>query len=52
MEVELLVDGQDIEINHFVQKILGAMVSSSVETLHDVDEDWKEVNLILKRSSE
>ncbi len=50
MEVELFVDGQEIEINHFVQKIMGAMVCSSVETLHGVDENWDEINIRVKRS--
>jgi hypothetical protein len=49
MEVELTVDGNDIEINHFVQKILGAMASSSVETLHGVDVDWKDLTIKLKK---
>ncbi|WP_445474080.1 hypothetical protein ACT9XH_06705 [Methanococcoides methylutens] len=49
MEVELTVDSNDIEINHFVQKILGAMASSSVETLHGVDADWKDITIKLKR---
>ncbi|UGV40740.1 hypothetical protein J7W08_11955 [Methanococcoides orientis] len=49
MEVELTVDGNDIEINHFVQKILGAMTSSSVETLHGVDENWKNLTIKLKK---
>lgn len=49
MEVELTVDGNDIEINHFVQKILGAMASSSVETLHGVDENWKNLTIKLKK---
>lgn len=49
MNVELTVDGNDIEINHFVQEILGAMASSSVETLHGVDADWKDITIKLKR---
>ena len=49
MEVELTVDGKDIEINHFVKEILAAMTSSSVETLHGVDEDWKEMSIKLER---
>lgn len=49
MEVELTVDGKDIEINHFVQKILGAMASSSVETLHGVDPEWKDITIRLKK---
>ncbi|MCM1985745.1 MULTISPECIES: hypothetical protein [Methanococcoides] len=50
MEVELTVDGKNIEINHFVTEILAAMTGSSVETLHGVEEDWKEMTVKLKRS--
>ncbi|MCD4808076.1 hypothetical protein [Methanococcoides alaskense] len=49
MEVELTVDGKNIEINHFVTEILAAMTGSSVETLHGVEEDWKEMTIKLKR---
>ena len=49
MDVELTVDGKDIEINHFVREIIGAMASSSVETLHGVDEDWKSITIKLKK---
>lgn len=49
MEVELTVDGKDIEINHFVTEILAAMTSSSVETLHGVDENWTEMSIKIKK---
>lgn len=49
MEVVLTVDGKDIEMNDFVQKILGNLISASAESLHGVEEDWSKMEVSLKR---
>jgi hypothetical protein len=49
MEVVLTVDGKDIEINHFVQAILGSTVTGAVTTLHGVEDDCKEVVIKVKQ---
>ncbi len=49
MKVELTVDGKDVEINDFVQRVLGSVVASSAETLHGIDSDWKNISVDLKR---
>lgn len=49
METELIVDGEKIPMNEFVQKILGSMVGGVVETLHGVESEWTEVSLTIKR---
>lgn len=49
MEVVLKVDGKDIEMNDFVQKILGNTVRASTEILKGVDENWKSLEISLKR---
>ncbi|AGB48733.1 hypothetical protein Metho_0466 [Methanomethylovorans hollandica DSM 15978] len=49
MEVKLTVDGKDIEINSFVQKILAGAVTGAVGTLKGVDEDYEEILLKIKR---
>ncbi|MEA1984729.1 MAG: hypothetical protein U9N13_03665 [Euryarchaeota archaeon] len=49
MEVKLTVDGKDIEINDYVQRIIGSIVASSAETLHGVNSDWKNISVDLKR---
>lgn len=49
MEVVLTVDGKDIEINHFVQDILGSTVIGAVSTLHGVDKDCKEILIKVKQ---
>jgi hypothetical protein len=49
MEVKLTVDGNDIEINDFVQKILAGTVVGAVGTLKGVEEDCDEIVLKIKR---
>lgn len=49
MEVILTVDGKDIEINHFVQEILGSTVVGAITTLHGVDRDCKEILVKVKQ---
>jgi hypothetical protein len=49
MESELIVDGEKIPMNEFLQKILGNMVGGAVETLHGVESEWTEVSLKIKR---
>lgn len=49
MEVKLTVDGNDIELNHFVQKILAGTVVGTVGTLKGVEEGCGEIILKIKR---
>ncbi|MEZ5334897.1 MAG: hypothetical protein R2741_06520 [Methanolobus sp.] len=49
MEVTLTVDGKDIEINHFVQEILGSTVVGAATTLHGVGKDCKEILIKVKQ---
>jgi len=45
MKTELIVDGQKIPLNAFVQKILAAGVVGMVETLDSVEMPWKSIEL-------
>ncbi|MBC7086331.1 MAG: hypothetical protein H5T43_08240 [Methanomethylovorans sp.] len=49
MEVKLIVDGKDVEINNFVQKILAGMVIGAVGTLNGVEESCNEIIVKIKR---
>lgn len=49
VDVVLEVDGKKIPMNDFVRKILSGMIAGSIGSLHGVGEDWKIVNLYLKR---
>lgn len=49
MEVKLIVDGKDIEINNFVQKILAGTIIGAVSTLNGVEDDCGEIVLKIRR---
>lgn len=49
IDIVLEVDGKKIPMNGFVKKILFGMVTGSIETLHGVGDDWKNVNIRLNR---
>ncbi len=49
VNVILEVDGEKIPINEFVNKILYGMISGSIGALHGVDENWRTINISIKR---
>ncbi|MEM3616598.1 MAG: hypothetical protein QXJ31_01615 [Candidatus Bathyarchaeia archaeon] len=49
MDVKLFVDGEEINLNKFVVKILGSTVVGAVSALRGVKEDWKEIKVEIKR---
>jgi len=50
-DVDIVVeaDGKNIPMNDFVRKILAGMITGSLGTLRGVEEDWKTINISLKR---
>jgi len=52
MKVELIVDGQKIPLNMFVQKIMGSAVVGMVETLDSVETPWKVIELKIENDKE
>ena len=48
-DIVLEVDGKNIPMNDFVRKILAGMITGSVGALHGLDENWKTLNIRLKR---
>ncbi|WP_197073987.1 MULTISPECIES: hypothetical protein [unclassified Methanosarcina] len=49
MKIELLVDDKKIPTNEFIQKILGNVVKAMVESLHAVDDEWKEISIKVEK---
>ena len=45
MRVELLIDGEEVPINGFVQRMIGNSSEGMIESLHGVDEDWEEAEI-------
>jgi hypothetical protein len=49
VELEMIIDGKDIPINDFVQKIIASIVSGAAECLNGVEDNWTEINLTITR---
>lgn len=48
--IEIKVDGRNIPLNRFVQKIVSKVVVGMVDSLRDVD-DWKGATVTVKKRS-
>lgn len=49
VEIVLEVDGESIPMNDFVRRVLAGMITGSVKALHGVEDDWKTLNITIKR---
>lgn len=49
MNIKLLVDGEEVDLNEFVVKILGGTVVGAVTSLRGVKEDWKQIEIRVKK---
>lgn len=49
MNVDLLIDGQAVDLNEFVEKILGGTVVGAVTSLRDVKKDWAKIEIRVKK---
>jgi hypothetical protein len=49
LEAKLLVDGEAVELNEFVEKILGGTVAGAVTSLRGISKDWKKIEIRLTR---
>lgn len=45
MNVKLTVDGMEIDLNEFVEKILGGTVAGAVTSLRGINKDWKKIEI-------
>lgn len=45
LDVKLLVDGKEISMNEFVSKILSGTFVGAINSLRDVDGNWKKVKI-------
>jgi hypothetical protein len=39
----LLIDGEEVDLNEFVEKILGGTIVGAVTSLRGVKKDWKKI---------
>ena len=49
MDVKLVVDGEQIDLNEFVTKVLSGTVVGAVTSLRGIKKDWKKIEIELTR---
>lgn len=49
MDVKLFVDGQEIDLNEFVVKVLGGTMVGAVTSLRGIKENWKQIEIKIKK---
>ena len=49
MDVKLVVDGEMIDLNEFVVKILGGTIAGAVTSLRGIKKDWKKIEIVIKQ---
>jgi hypothetical protein len=45
LDVKLFVDGEEIDLNEFVVKILRGALVGAVTSLHGIKESWNEIEV-------
>ena len=49
MNTKLLVDGEAIDLNEFVERILGGTITGAVTSLRDIKKDWKKIEILITK---
>lgn len=49
LDAKLLVDGDEIELNEFVSKILAGTFVGAVTSLRGIKKDWKQIKIEVTR---
>ena len=49
MDVKLFVDGEEIDLNEFVVKILSGTLVGAVTSLREIKKDWKKIEVKVTR---
>ena len=49
MSLKLKVDGKDIPLNDFVEKILNGTITGAVTSLRGIREDWKKIDIEIRK---
>jgi hypothetical protein len=44
-----LVDGEAIDLNDFVEKILSGTIVGAVTSLRDIKKDWKKIEILVTK---
>ncbi len=49
MDVKLFVDGEELDLNEFVVKILSGTLVGAVSSLRGIKKDWKKIEVHVAR---
>ena len=49
MDTKLTIDGEDVEMNEFVRKILGGTIVGAVTSLRGIKKEWKEISITVTK---
>jgi hypothetical protein len=49
LNVELLVDGEAVDLNEFVERVLGGTVVGAVTSLRGIKKDWARIEIRVKK---
>jgi hypothetical protein len=49
MGMKLMVDGKEIPLNEFVEKILNGIIVGGVSSLRGIKEDWKKIEIEISK---
>jgi hypothetical protein len=52
LKMKLRVDGEEIPLNDFVERILTGMVVGGVSALKGIKEDWKKIEIEVWKTEE
>ena len=50
IEVEIRIDGEEIEVNRFVQEMIGNAIAGAISALKGVRMDWNELKITVNRN--
>jgi hypothetical protein len=49
LALKLKVDGKEIPLNDFVEKILNGSITGAVTSLRGIKEDWKKIEIEIQK---
>jgi hypothetical protein len=50
LNCKLKVDGKEIPLNEFVEKILAGTIVGAMSSLKGINKDWKKIDLEIKKA--
>ena len=49
MSLKLKVDGKDLPLNEFVEKILSGTITGAVTSLRGIKDDWRKIEIEIQK---